>query len=286
MKQKLVRMTSIDNMEMVGILYEPEEKTNKIVIHVHGLCGNFYENGFIDILAKIYTDKGYSFLTFNNRGTNFISELSKGSSFTILGGCYERFADCILDIEGAINFANEKKYTEIILEGHSYGCNKVLYYYNKKKDKRIKKIILLAPCDIPSEAKKFLSENEYKTAKEQATKLVNEGKERELIDFSVNANGKISAGTYYYDLLPEGKNDFIRYRDGITGKSLVLSNVDVPTLIVFGDVDECVLTQDIETVKGYLINNIDNCNIQIIEGADHSYTNKYEELGKIIEDNI
>lgn len=29
MKQKLVRIKSIDNIEMVGILYEPEEKSNK-----------------------------------------------------------------------------------------------------------------------------------------------------------------------------------------------------------------------------------------------------------------
>lgn len=61
MKQELIRMSSIDNIEMVGILYEPEEKSNNIVIHVHGLCGNFYENRFLDVLAKTYTNKGYSF---------------------------------------------------------------------------------------------------------------------------------------------------------------------------------------------------------------------------------
>lgn len=57
-------------------------------------------------------------------------------------------------------------------------------------------------------------------------------------------------------------------------------------LITFGDVDECVLTQDIETVEEYLKNNIKDCTIKIIEGADHSYTNKYEELGKIVEENM
>ena len=52
------------------------------------------------------------------------------------------------------------------------------------------------------------------------------------------------------------------------------------------DVDECVLTQNIEIVKKYLYNNIKKCNIKIISGADHSYTDKYEELGKIIESSI
>jgi len=39
-------------------------------------------------------------------------------------------------------------------------------------------------------------------------------------------------------------------------------------------------------VKDYLNNNINDCNIQVIEGADHSYTNRYEELGKVISNNM
>ena len=286
MKQELVRINSIDGIEQPGILYTPNENTTKIVIHVHGLNGNFYENRFIDILAKSYTDKNYAFLTFNNRGKDFITELLKGNDFTILGGSLERFKDCILDIEGVINWVKSKDYKEIILEGHSYGCNKVLYYYNKKKDNSIKEIILLAPCDIPAEGKKFLSEQEYNNAKEDSTRLVQENKENELIDFSVMANGKIAAGTYYHDFLPNGETDFIRYGDGINGKSEILNSIDIPTLVIFGDVDECVLTQPIDIVKGYLKNNLNNCNIQIIEGANHSYTDRYEELGNIIINNM
>ena len=282
MNQELVRINSIDGIEQVGILYTPNDITDKIVIHVHGLNGNFYENKFLDILSKVYTDKNYAFLTFNNRGKDYISEFTRGDESVIIGGSLERFKDCLLDIQGVINWVREKGYKEIILEGHSYGCNKVLYYYNNTEDKSIKKIVLLAPCDITFEAKKFLSEEEYKKAKEESTRLVNENKEKELIDFSIMANGKISAGTYYYDFLPGGENDFIRYSDGKNGESTIFNSIDIPVLIVFGNVDECVLTQPIDIVKSYLNNNISNCNIQIIEGANHSYTGKYEELGQII----
>lgn len=286
MNQKLVRIMSVDEIEQPGILYTPIENTYKIVIHVHGLNGNFYENRFLDILAKSYTDKGYAFLTFNNRGRDFITELLKGNDFTIIGGSLERFKDCIFDIQGVINWVKDKGYKEIILEGHSYGCNKVLYYYNHNKDDIVKKIVLLSPCDIPSEGKKFLSQEEYITAKEEATRLVNEGKEKELIDFSIMANGKIAAETYYHDFLPGGENDFIKYANGINDKSEILNNIDVPVLVIFGNVDECVLTQPINIITGYLNNNIDDCTIQVIEGADHSYTNRYEELGKVISDYV
>lgn len=286
MNQELVRIMAIDEIEQPGILYTPIEGTDKIIIHVHGLNGNFYENRFLDILAKTYTDKGYAFLTFNNRGKDFIAELLKGDGFTVIGGSLERFKDCLLDIQGVVNWVKNRGYNDIILEGHSYGCNKVLYYYNHNKDENIKKIVLLAPCDIPSESKKFLSEKEYKIAKDESTRLVNEGKETELIDFSVMANGKIASGTYYYDFLPNGENDFIKYVDGINGKSKVLNTIDIPVLVVFGDSDECVLTESIDVVKGYLRNNIKDCKIEVIEGADHSYTNKYEELGMVINNNF
>lgn len=285
MDQKLVRINSMDKIEQVGILYTPTNNTNKIVIHVHGLGGNFYENKFLDTLAETYTSKNYAFLTFNNRGNGYISDLYKTNETVVIGGSLERFEDCLLDIDGIVDWC-KNKYNEIILEGHSYGCNKVLYYYNKRKNTNIKKIVLLSPCDIPSEGKKFLSKEEYDIAKEEATRLVNENKEKELINFSVMSNGKIAAGTYYYDFLPGGEDDFIRYADGKNKRSLVLNSIDIPVLVVFGNIDENVLTEPIDTVKEYLKNNISNCNIQIIDGANHSYENKYEELGEIISNNL
>ena len=286
MEQRLVRINSLDNIEQPGILYTPNSNTKKLVIHVHGLNGNFYENRFLDNIARAYTDKNYAFLTFNNRGRDYIVDLIKGEDFVTIGGSLERFKDCILDIDGVVKWAKENNYTEIVLEGHSYGCNKILYYYNKKKDDSIKKIVLLAPCDVPSEGIKFIEKEEYSKTKEESERLVKEGKEEELIYTSIMANHRIAAGTYYYDFLPGGEDDFIRYVDGPNAKSEVLSNINIPTLIIFGDVDECVLTQPINVVTSYLKNNIKDCNIEIIEGANHSYINRYNELEKTIRDNI
>lgn len=84
-----------------------------------------------------------------------------------------------------------------------------------------------------------MTEEEYKIAEKESARLVNEGKENVLIDFSVNANGVISAGTYYNDFLPNGENDFIRYIDGTNGRSEVLNGIDIPILVIFGDTDQC-----------------------------------------------
>lgn len=112
------------------------------------------------------------FLTFNNKGRDFITELIKDDDFTLIGGSLERFQDSLFDIQGTIDYVKKLGYKNIILEGHSYGCNKVLYYYNKIEDNSIKKIVLLAPCDIPEESKKFLSSDEYENAVRESEELV------------------------------------------------------------------------------------------------------------------
>ena len=43
-KIKIREYTSIDNIELNGILYTPEEFSERSIIHVHGLSGNYYQN--------------------------------------------------------------------------------------------------------------------------------------------------------------------------------------------------------------------------------------------------
>ena len=240
MNQELIRPHSKDGIQLPGLLYTPNVPTNKIVIHIHGMSGNFYEDEFNDNLARVYTNNGYAFLPFNNRGMNYITEMHKENEFVIKGSSYELFEDCVLDIEGIVNWVKEKGYNHIVLEGHSYGCNKAVYYYTQKQDESVKMIV----C--------------------------------------VFANGKISAKTFYTDLLYNCPCDFFRYREK-EEKNPILNQIKISVFIPFGDKDECVLTQPIEDVIYYLQNNLQNCDIKIIKDADHSYTGKYDELEKVID---
>ena len=281
MNQELIRPYSTDGIQLPGLLYTPDIPTNKIVIHIHGMSGNFYEDEFNDNLARVYTNNGYAFLPFNNRGMNYITEMHKENEFVIKGSSYELFEDCVLDIEGIVNWVKERGYNHIVLEGHSYGCNKAVYYYTQKQDESVKMIVLLAPCDIPKEVENYTGKD-YQTCISKAKELMENGKEEELIDFCVFVNGKISAKTFYTDLLYNRTCDFFRYRER-EGKSPILNRIKIPVFIPFGDKDECVLTQPIEDVIYYLQNNLKNCDIKVIKDADHAYTGKYDELEKAID---
>lgn len=207
--------------------------------------------------------------------------MHKENEFVIKGSSYELFEDCVLDIEGIVNWVKERGYNHIVLEGHSYGCNKAVYYYTQKQDESIKMMVLLAPCDIPKEVENYTGKD-YQTCISKAKELIENGKEEELIDFCVFVNGKISAKTFYTDLLYNCTCDFFRYRER-EEKSPILNQIEIPVFIPFGDKDECVLTQPIEDVIYYLQNNLKNCEIKVIKDADHAYTGKYDELEEVID---
>ena len=285
MNTRFVRVNSTDGIELDGLIYTPNEPTNKVIIHVFGLNGNFYENRFLDYLADTYTKKGYAFLTINNRGKEYFSDFVKNGESVLIGGSLERFEECVYDIDGAVKWCEENNYNEIILQGHSYGCNKVLYYYDKVKNSNIKKIILLGPCDIMAEVIRCYTPLDYESIKEEALRLVNDGKDEELIRCDFMSTGKVSAKTYL-DFLPNSPADFIRYREGEDSRSELLNKIDIPVLSIFGDIDECVLTRPIEEVLKYLNNNFKNINNQVISGANHSFTDKYNELVEVINNNL
>jgi alpha-beta hydrolase superfamily lysophospholipase len=123
MKVSLQRITAKDGLELQGLLFEPNEKTDKVLIHIHAWIGNFYENKFLDLIAKEAVSNGFAFFTFNNRGagiiTDFIKKNKSELKYVRIGGSLEKFEDCIIDINAAVDFLDRKGYGNMVLEGHS-----------------------------------------------------------------------------------------------------------------------------------------------------------------------
>lgn len=275
MKEHFIRFMSSDNIELCGILYTPNGESKKTVIHVHGLAGNFYENRFVSYLAKLYTEKGYNFLTFNNRGSSYFCDLLKQEnevSFINGGGAYEHFEDSIFDIDGIIKYLEGIGNEEIILQGHSYGCNKIIHYYHQNKRNDIKKIILLAPCDIVEEIKVFMADK-YNYCVVQAKQFINENKNNQLIDSPLFPL-TFSANTFLNDWVPDSVSDIFRYRlDNYIHKEL--KDIDIPILIEIGEKDECVLVVNKEKIENYFENNLNTAyQINYVSNSPHNYLNQ------------
>jgi hypothetical protein len=74
---RLLRTQTDDNLELVGLLSQ-EHANTQLVIHVHGMGGDFFTHRFLDTMRDSYPRKGWDFLQVSTRGqggvTEFISD--------------------------------------------------------------------------------------------------------------------------------------------------------------------------------------------------------------------
>jgi hypothetical protein len=96
-----------------------------------------------------------NFLVFNNRGHDCLSEAYRTGQVVYVGGSIEDFTECILDIAAAVRFAKELG-DEVMLQGHSHGCEKVLHYVQTTSAGH--PIVLLSPSDSYQLHRRYLAQ--------------------------------------------------------------------------------------------------------------------------------
>lgn len=274
-----------DEIELVGLLERPTNPTKRVVISVHGMQSNCLKRRE-DILSKEISNAEVAYFAFNNRGAELMTYTRKTTGEKILNGgsVYEDVLDGYYDIKGAINKMLELGYTDIYLQGHSLGCTKIVYTYNKLKNennvKNIKGIMLLSLVDIPDCQKydlgdKYMKMMEYAENKEKEGKL-NDLMPIESFDHPICVRSYLRYFKYNKDI------DFARFWDKDYNFK-ELNNIQIPLFLRWGNVHDLVL-QNLSNLIEILKSKIQNEKLDIgyIDGADHGYTGKEETLAKEI----
>lgn len=241
MKTSLVRMYTNDNLELVGMLYEPDlkasEQARRVVVHVHGMAGNFYENSFLDYFAQTLTTHGVAFLTFNNRGNEFIKDLyvqKDGKRFTRrIGNTYERFEESVLDIQAALAYVRARGYKTTHLSGHSLGASKVAYFAHITAQANLASLIFLAPADMQGMAK---ADAQYERDIAAAREMIAQGKGDEIMPFIVWGDSYLSASTYMSISGPESHVAF-PFHLHAPEELKTISGITLPMLAIMGSAD-------------------------------------------------
>lgn len=149
----LAEIVTKDKLVHQGIFFRPKQPTKKAILYVHGLTSTFYGNvPLFEAFVDACEEARIGFAAFNNRGHDIVTGIKKidlrepkGYARVNGGAGYERFEDCIYDIDAGVSFLENQGFSEIILAGHSTGANKVCYYAGTKRDYRITGVILLSP---------------------------------------------------------------------------------------------------------------------------------------------
>jgi len=278
-----------DNVELFGLLHRPDNnlKTDEVVISVHGMQSNCFKKRE-DILGKEINKAGIAYFAFNNRGTEIACYTKKTDGIkTLNGGCaFEDVLESYYDIKGAIDKMIELGYTKIHVQGHSLGCTKIVYSYNKLKEEnyknlsKVKSVILLSWVDVVGLQKYDLGIENYDEVLKWAIEKEKNNEELDLLPRDA-FDHPISVKSYLRYYRDNKEIDFARFSDEKYDFKEI-NNINIPLFLRWGEIDLVIQKLDelIEFLK-LKINN-DKLDIDYIKDTDHGYTNKEEVLGKEI----
>lgn len=279
MKYPIVEVNTSDNIPLQGFLAESPNKET-IIINIHGTGSSFYSEGFEKYFVEILPNKNISVLFTNNRGSYIMAWQNKG------GAAMEKFEDCLTDIDTWVEFARNKGYKNIVLQGHSFGTNKVIYYMNNGAFKDlISAIILLGFSDSYGVQINFLSKTNLKNEDllKEATMLIVEGKEKQFLTTFWNSRAGVmpQSALTYLNMFSENselsKNFPLRKRN----KLQRFSKIKVPILAIIGSKDNWTILPPSEAIK-LLEKENKLVEAHIIPNTKHSFDGKEKEVVALV----
>ncbi len=193
---KLVSTTTSDGLTLNGLLSAPVQKTDTIIIHTHGMSGDFYLNSFYPDMYEKYSAHNIAFLAGENRGTHTIKEFNTESGVKYYGNAYEVFEDCVYDIQAWIDLAKSQGYKNIWLQGHSLGTSKIVYYLSNIKAAPIAGIILISPSDMIGLVHDPICQKDIQVLYPEAKELVSTGIPDQLLSHFLWEEVSLSAKTF------------------------------------------------------------------------------------------
>lgn len=254
------------------------KKKDLCVICIHGMCANIIDNYFATVWGKMLSKNKIGFIYEHNRGHSIENDiLTKDGKLKRIGCMYEIFEDCIYDIDLAIKIAKSKGYKRIVLLGHSYGCNKVIYYYYKKHPKISGIILASAPDMIGSHIR--AQGSEYNDLLKEAKDNIDKKEPDKLLHKMIEDYMYMSSKTYYNWFKSNSNLDNIPViRNPKNWKQF--ESIDVPILAFCGSNEEdYYLALDLLKQKAINCNNFE---CKTIDNTGHTYKTKEEETAKTI----
>ena len=265
-----------DGLKLPMVHFESSKK-DICVICIHGMCGTIIDNFFATVWGKELSKNNIGFIYAHNRGHSIENDIvMKDGSFKRCGCMYEIFEDSIYDIDLAIKVAKDKGYKRIILLGHSYGCNKVIYYYYKKRPDILGIIFASAPDMIGSH---ISAQPDYNDLLNEAKNNIDNGEPTKLLHKMIEDYMYMSSQTYYnwfnkesnLNNLPVIKND---------NHWNQFETIDIPIFTFSGSNEEEYYLK-LNLLKEKAIN-CNNFEYKIINDTGHTYKNKEKEIANLI----
>lgn len=271
---QIVNSNTQSGFQYKGLLSLPQEKTGKIIIHIHGMGGSILYNNFYPLMHKKYSESGYAFLAGEHQGSEIIKNFDQGEKSVFLGNAFEKFEDCIEDIQAWVDFAVEREYEEIWLQSHSLGPSKVAYYMHQKKPRNISGLIWLSPADMLGLVHCPEMIDLHGDLLSEAKELKKRGKGKNLLSKKLWGEYLLSGETYI-NFFGKGSNTAIfNYFDTSLGWEVV-NSIEAPVLAITGTEDDGIKPvmnpQDAMNLLEKQLEKAPRVKTIVYKGAEHSF---------------
>ena len=279
LRGELVKTVTSDGIELQG--FWSNKKSDTAVFHSHGTAGDFYTHSFIDIEGNNLDDKNISFLTANNRGHDVYADhhqyKKNNVEWTSIGGGFERFEDCLLDLTAWIDFLKRQGVKKIILQSHSL-TQKILYYQSVAKNPYVVGQIHLSPCNDAGYVLNKVGKEKYQKINKTVENMIKQGNGKELLPKELYVVCPMSAIAYGGYITEDGPGNLFPYHNPTSPKWKTLQNTKEPLLVIYGGSDAFIQLSTKhkkidEAAKLFQehAKSAKNVTVKVIPGASHSY---------------
>ncbi|MBP9690990.1 DUF1749 domain-containing protein [Candidatus Woesebacteria bacterium] len=298
MKTTLCHFLSTDNLRLPGLLYEPDKKTKSVALFLHGNgSSSIFYKPEMNLYGEIFTNKNIAFFPFNNRGAHLVKSLKRKTEIEdercTYGTYYEQIAECVYDIDGAIEFLKTKSFTTFYLIGHSTGANKIVVYHYHKPENPVAKYLLLAGGDDTGLSYATLGNKRFHAALDRSRSEVQKGNGMNIVPKYLFPE-PYSYQALYDTLNPDGDYNIFPFYEALNGVKLSskplfrhFEKINKPTLVVYGEQDEfCYgdVKGCIDALRKHSTYNLQATSYKLISNTGHGFDGKEEELGKLMVD--
>ena len=264
---QLCTFKTADNERLHGLLFtSPSDDSDMALVFIHGVAMNFYLPP-LAIFGQELTQRRYHCFVINTRGHDWIARVGNLTKFG--GSAYENLEDCLFDLDGALNYLENRGYRRFVLIGHSLGAIKsIIYQGTRQRDD----VVGIVSCSAP---KQFYSERisrqpEFRETIERAETMVAEGKGEELMYVAVGATpGVFSARTHLDKYGKDDRNDCRPYA----------KQLGCPLLAIVGGAEPKFFheyAQELVAAAG------NASTYKLVDGGNHFYNRHTGEIVEII----
>jgi pimeloyl-ACP methyl ester carboxylesterase len=296
---RLVSFRATDGVALAGMLFEPRRRTAVAAAFLHGNGdASIFRSGRTNVLARELLGRGIAFLPFDNRGSGLLRWLKRdrdGETEYLTGGMsHELIGESMFDIDGALGFLRSAGYRRLHLIGHSTGANKIVLYHYRKPRNRVASYVLLAPGDDTGLYYQALGERRFRKALERSVQEIERGRGDRFVPRSWSPF-PLTFRSFRDTIDPDGDYNIFPFLEAandlqLSTKTLFreFGSIRKRTLVIYGSDDE-FCHGDVPMCVGLLERHAASrarLQIQIIEGADHGFHGRQEEVARNIASHV